>query len=118
MEARDYYFIFGVDRCVGADGIKSAYRKLARKYHPDVSQDPDAEDRFKEVQNAYETLKSPERRSAYDQRILPSLERWDTHALPMDYASFYGDLQWMDPWSSWWAWQGAWARGTTCSAAD
>ncbi len=66
MEYKDYYKILGVDRDADADTIKRAYRKLARKYHPDVSKEPDAEDRFKEVQEAYEVLQDPEKRKAYD----------------------------------------------------
>lgn len=66
MEYKDYYKIMGVDRDASADDIKRAYRKLARKYHPDVSKEADAEDRFKEVQEAYEVLRDPEKREAYD----------------------------------------------------
>jgi|SRR5208283_1885914 len=67
MKYKDYYAILGVDRAAGADDIKKAYRKLARKYHPDVSKEPDAEEKFKEMAEAYETLKDPEKRAAYDQ---------------------------------------------------
>jgi curved DNA-binding protein len=67
MKYKDYYSILGVDRCAGAADIKKAYRKLAHKYHPDVSQDPGGEDKFKEVAEAYETLRDQERRAAYDQ---------------------------------------------------
>src|SRR5512138_176598 len=57
----------GVARDASADEIKRVYRRLARKYHPDVSKEKDAEARFKEVQEAYEVLKDPQRRAAYDQ---------------------------------------------------
>ncbi len=67
MEFRDYYEVMGVARDATQDDIKRAYRKLARKYHPDVSEDKDAEARFKEVGEAYEVLKDPEKRAAYDQ---------------------------------------------------
>ncbi|MBI1425612.1 MAG: DnaJ domain-containing protein [Gammaproteobacteria bacterium] len=67
MEFKDYYEIMGVKRDATQDEIKRAYRKLARKYHPDVSKEADAEARFKEVGEAYEVLKDPEKRAAYDQ---------------------------------------------------
>jgi curved DNA-binding protein len=67
MEFKDYYGIMGVARDATQDEIKRAYRKLARKYHPDVSKETDAEARFKELGEAYEVLKDPEKRAAYDQ---------------------------------------------------
>lgn len=67
MEFKDYYAIMGLERGASADEIKRAYRKLARKYHPDVSKEPDAEARFKDLGEAYEVLKDPEKRAAYDQ---------------------------------------------------
>jgi curved DNA-binding protein len=67
MEFKDYYKVMGVARDATEAQIKQAYRKLARKYHPDVSKEKDAEARFKEVGEAYEVLKTPEKRAAYDQ---------------------------------------------------
>lgn len=67
MEYKDYYEIMGVGKDATQDEIKRAYRKMARKYHPDVSKETDAEAKFKEVGEAYEVLKDTEKRAAYDQ---------------------------------------------------
>ena len=67
MKFKDYYEVLGIPRDASQDAIKQAYRRLARKYHPDVSKEPNAEAQFKEVGEAYEVLKDPEKRAAYDQ---------------------------------------------------
>lgn len=66
MEFKDYYKIMGLEPNASAEDIKRTYRKLARKYHPDVSQEADAEEKFKAIGEAYEVLKDPEKRRAYD----------------------------------------------------
>ncbi|MFB2706592.1 MULTISPECIES: DnaJ C-terminal domain-containing protein [Marinobacter] len=67
MDFKDYYAALGVSESASPEDIKKAYRKLARKYHPDVSKEEDASDKFKEVGEAYEVLKDPEKRAEYDQ---------------------------------------------------
>ena len=66
VKYQDYYKILGVDRKASADDIKKAYRKLARKYHPDVNKAPDAESKFKEISEAYEVLGDADKRQKYD----------------------------------------------------
>jgi len=85
MKFKDYYQTLGVAREASADDIKHAYRRLARKYHPDLNKEADAEARFKEIGEAYEVLKDPEKRAAYDdvgKRWQPGAEQpppdWDS----------------------------------------
>ena len=89
MKFKDYYAILGIARDASADDIKQAYRKLARKYHPDVSKEKDAEQRFKEMGEAYATLKDPEKRAAYDQ--LGSRASGEDFRPPPEWASRFGD---------------------------
>ncbi|MEO1205489.1 MAG: DnaJ C-terminal domain-containing protein [Pseudomonadota bacterium] len=67
MEFKDYYGVLGLERSATEDDVKRAFRKLARKYHPDVNKDPGAEEKFKQVSEANEVLSDPEKRAAYDQ---------------------------------------------------
>ena len=66
MQYKDYYKILGVSRDAKADEIKKAYRKLAKQYHPDINKEPGAEEKYKEINEAYEVLKDPDKRSKYD----------------------------------------------------
>lgn len=72
MAAKDYYQVLGISRSASADDIKLAYRRLARKYHPDVSRVPGAEEHFKAVNEAYETLGDSSKRSKYEQQQAPA----------------------------------------------
>ncbi len=67
MSKRDYYEVLGVSKDASKEEIKKAYRKLARKYHPDVSEEENASDKFKEAKEAYETLSDQQKRAQYDQ---------------------------------------------------
>ncbi|MDR5684371.1 MAG: DnaJ C-terminal domain-containing protein [Armatimonadota bacterium] len=69
MDFKDYYKILGVDRKADAKAIGAAFRRLARQYHPDVNKDPKAADRFKEINEAFQVLSDPEKRSRYDQML-------------------------------------------------
>src|SRR4029450_8147099 len=80
VDFKDYYKILGVDRKADDKTIKSAYRRLARKFHPDVAKTKDATERFKEVSEAYEVLPDPEKRRRYDS-LGPDWQRY-TQAPP------------------------------------
>jgi curved DNA-binding protein len=77
MDFKDYYKILGVEPTADDKAIKAAYRKLARKYHPDVSKEKDAEAKFKDASEAYEALKSADKRAEYDE-----LRRYGQHGQP------------------------------------
>lgn len=72
MKTQDYYSILGIDRSASGNEIKKAYRRLAQRFHPDVTDDPNGERKFKAVAEAYRTLKRAETRSAYDRHALPA----------------------------------------------
>jgi curved DNA-binding protein len=91
MKYKDYYEILGVERKAGEEAIKKAYRKLARQYHPDVSKQPNAEERFKEIAEAYQTLKDPDKRAAYDQ--LGSHQPGQDFRPGADWQKQYADTQ-------------------------
>jgi len=82
-EKRDYYEVLGIPRTATADDIKNAFRNLARKYHPDVNSAPDAEEMFKEINEAYGVLSDPEKRAAYDRYGFQGV---NTNGMP-DYSS-------------------------------
>jgi curved DNA-binding protein len=77
MDFKDYYKILGVEPTADDKAIKAAYRKLARKYHPDVSKEKDAEAKFKDASEAYEALKNADKRAEYD-----DLRRYGQHGQP------------------------------------
>ena len=96
MKYKDYYATLGVDKKASAEDIKKAYRKLARKYHPDVSKEKNAKEKFQDVAEAYETLKDPEKRAAYDQ--LGSYQTGQDFRPPPDWEQQFsrGDYQFED----------------------
>ena len=90
MRYKDYYRTLGVERNASEEDIKKAYRKLARKYHPDVSKEKDAEERFKEVAEAYETLRDAGKRRAYDH--LGHFRSGQEFRPPPDWERQFGDI--------------------------
>ncbi len=91
MKYKDYYSALGITRTASQAEIKAAYRKLARKYHPDVSKERNAEERFKDIAEAYQTLKDPEKRAAYDQ--LGKQQPGENFKPPPAWQQRYSDTQ-------------------------
>jgi curved DNA-binding protein len=90
MEFKDYYEALGVEPTAGEAEIKTAYRRLARKYHPDVSKEKGAEERFKAVNEAYEVLRDKEKRAAYDQLKARGYRPGEEFRPPPDFGDFGG----------------------------
>lgn len=87
MEFKDYYAILGIEPSAGEAEIKTAYRRLARKYHPDVSKEAGAEDKFKAINEAYEALRDPQKRAAYDQLRARGYRPGEEFRPPPDFRS-------------------------------
>ncbi|MET7141871.1 DnaJ domain-containing protein [Xanthomonas sp. PPL139] len=90
MEFKDYYATLGVEPSAGDAEIKTAYRRLARKYHPDVSKEPGAEEKFKAVNEAYEALRDPPKRAAYDQLRAQGYRPGEEFHAPPNYGGAQG----------------------------
>ena len=71
MGKRDYYEVLGISKSASKDEIKKAYRKLSKKYHPDINKEPDADEKFKEVKEAYEVLSDDQKRSIMTNLVIP-----------------------------------------------
>src|SRR5271163_2921619 len=91
----DYYEVLGVSHDADQDAIRSAYRKLARKYHPDLNSDEDAEERFKELGEAYEVLSDPEKRERYD-RLGANWKETEREAPNESFTDFFSAQGWGD----------------------
>ncbi len=92
MEKRDYYDILGVNKDASMDEIKSAFRKLAKKYHPDVSKEPNAEEKFKEAQEAYAILSDEQKRRQYDQFGHGAFSGGGFQDFDFDFSDIFGDI--------------------------
>src|SRR4030042_418586 len=90
MAQRDYYEVLGVPRNASVEDIKSAFPKLARQYHPDVSQEPDAEERFKEINEAFAVLSDADKRAAYDRFGHAGVQ--GAGGVPQDFTVDFADI--------------------------
>ena len=93
MQFKDYYDALGVEPSAGEAELKAAYRRLARKYHPDVSKEAGAEERFKSINEAYEVLRDKEKRAAYDQLRSRGYQPGEDFRPPPDFGEQYGQGQ-------------------------
>ncbi len=91
MEFKDYYKVLGVEAGAGEAEIKASYRRLARKYHPDVSKEAGAEEKFKSVNEAYEVLRDAKKRAAYDQLRTRGYKPGEEFRPPPDFGQTYGN---------------------------
>ena len=89
---RNFYDVLGVDKNATQDDIKQAYRRLARKYHPDVSKESNAEEQFKEVQTAYATLSNPQKRQQYDHSGMGQEQVWQRHQFDDIFGGSFADF--------------------------
>ncbi|MCL2938014.1 MAG: molecular chaperone DnaJ [Trichodesmium sp. St16_bin2-tuft] len=90
--ARDYYEILGVSRSADKEELKRAYRRLARKYHPDVNKEPGAEDRFKEINRAYEVLSDPEMKARFDRFGEAGVSGGSAQGFSTDFSDSFADI--------------------------
>ena len=93
MEYKDYYSTLGVSKQATPDEIQKAYRKLARRYHPDINKSGKAEVRFKEINEAYEVLKDPEKRSHYDRFGSAWRQAQTTGGPPPGFGEIFGSVR-------------------------
>lgn len=101
MKTQDHYSILGLDRSASGNEIKMAYRRLAQRFHPDVTEDPNGESRFKAVAEAYRTLKRVETRAAYDRLTLP-INGIDEFAWFVTPLLVWRALCQLAPWTGFW----------------